>query len=163
MPMSEYVQSIRDRVGNDLLLLPGVTAVIRDGDQFLLARHAHSGLWSLIGGGVEPGEEPTDAVLREVLEETGAHIEITGIVGAYGGPPLEVQYPNGDRVSYVTTAYECRILSPATPDRDEILELGWFHRDAIGELPRREWIDRVLADVPHAKGEHHGLHPRPRS
>ena len=148
MPMSEYVQSIRNRIGTDLLLLPGVTAIIRDGERFLLARHAHSGLWSLIGGGVEPGEEPADAVVREVLEETGARVQITGILGAYGGPPLEVEYPNGDRVNYITTAYECRILSPATPDLDEILELGWFHRDAIPDLPRRVWIDRVLADVP---------------
>lgn len=147
MPMSEYVQSIRDRVGTDLLLLPGVSAVIRDGARFLLGRHAHSDLWSLIGGGVEPGEEPTDAVVREVLEETGARVEITGIVGSYGGPPLEVEYPNGDRVSYVTTAYECRLLSPAAPDLDEIVELGWFDREAIAGLPRREWIDRVIADV----------------
>ncbi|MDR6972259.1 GNAT family N-acetyltransferase [Leifsonia shinshuensis] len=147
MPMSEYVQSIRDRVGTDLLLLPAVTAVIRDGEQFLLARDA-SGLWSLIGGGVEPGEEPADAVVREIFEETGAHVQIIGIVGAYGGPPLAVEYPNGDRATYITTAYECRLLSPATPDLDEIVELGWFDRDAIPASARREWIDRVLADVP---------------
>jgi 8-oxo-dGTP diphosphatase len=148
MPMSEYVQSIRDRIGNDFLLLPGVTAVIRDGEQFLLARHAHSGLWSLIGGGVEPGEEPADAVAREVFEETGARVRITGIIGAYGGEPLKLEYPNGDRVGYVTTAYECQLLSPATPDLDEILELNWFARDAIATLPRRDWIDKVIADTP---------------
>lgn len=147
MPMSPYVQSIRDRIGNDLLLLPGVTAVIRDGERFLLARHAHSRLWSLIGGGIEPGEEPADALLREVLEETGAEVRITGIVGAYGGDPLRVEYPNGHRVGYVTVAYECELLTPAAPDMDEVLELGWFERDAIAELPRREWIDRVIADT----------------
>lgn len=99
--MSDYVASIRSRIGTDLLLLPGVTAVIRDDDRFLLARHRHSGLWSLIGGGVEPGEEPVAALLREVLEET-----------------------------------------------EELLELGWFPRDAIPSLPRRDWIDRVIADAP---------------
>ncbi|MCZ0709292.1 hypothetical protein OYT00_04700 [Microbacterium paraoxydans] len=36
---------------HDFLLLPGVTAVIRDGEQLLLARHAHSGAWSLLGAG----------------------------------------------------------------------------------------------------------------
>ena len=149
MPMSEYVQSLRDRVGTDLLLLPAVTAVIRDGEQFLLARDA-SGLWSLIGGGVEPGEEPADAVVREIFEETGARVEVTGIVGTYGGRPLEVEYPNGDRATYITTAYECRLLTTATPDLDEISELGWFDREAIPALARREWIDRVLADVPRA-------------
>ena len=146
--MSEYVESIRSRIGNDFLMLPGVTAVIRDGEQFLLARHAHSGLWSLIGGGVEPGEEPGDAVVREVLEETGGHIRLTGIIGAYGGEPMMVQYPNGDRVGYVTTAYQCELLSEAAPDREEILELGWFPRDQIKSLPRRAWIDRVIDDAP---------------
>ena len=147
MPRSEYIQSIRDRVGNDFLLLPGVSAVIRDGDRFLLARHAHSGLWSLIGGGIEPGEEPAEALRREVLEETGARVRVAGIIGAYGGEPLMVEYPNGDRVGYVTVAYDCELLSPAAPDMDELLELGWFERDAIAALPRRTWIDRVIADT----------------
>lgn len=151
MPRSDYVESIRARIGNDFLLLPGVTAVIRSGEEFLLARHAHSGLWSLIGGGIEPGEEPADAVAREVLEETGARVRITGIVGAYGGEPMMVEYPNGDRVGYVTTAYECELLSAATPDLVEIIELGWFSRDRISSLSRRKWIDRVIDDAPVAK------------
>ncbi|MGO4593609.1 NUDIX domain-containing protein [Leifsonia sp. 2TAF2] len=145
--MSEYVQSIRDRIGNDFLLLPGVTAVVRDGERFLLARHAHSGLWSLIGGGVEPGEELAAALAREVLEETGAEVRVGGIIGAYGGEPMMVEYPNGDRVGYVSIAYECDLLTPAAPDMDELLELGWFERDAIAGLPRRHWIDRVIGDA----------------
>lgn len=88
MPRSEYVQSIRDRIGGELLLLPGVTAVIRESERLVLARHADSGVWSLIGGAVEPGEEPLDAVVREVQEETGATPRVHGIVGAYGGRPL---------------------------------------------------------------------------
>jgi 8-oxo-dGTP pyrophosphatase MutT (NUDIX family) len=146
MPRSEYVASIRERIGNDLLLLPGVTAVIRDGDKILLARHAHSGLWSLIGGAVEPGEEPRDAVIREVHEETGARLLIDRVVGAYGGRPMMVEYPNGDKVAYVTTAYECHLLDTPHPDLEELLELGWFTRAAIFDLPRRDWIDRVIAD-----------------
>lgn len=148
MPMSEYVQSVRDRIGNDFLLLPGVTAVIRDGERFLLARHAISELWSLIGGGIEPGEEPADALVREVLEETGAEIRVTGIVGAYGGTQMMATYPNGDQVGYITIAYECELLSTARPDMDELTEVAWFERAAIAELPRRQWIDRVIADAP---------------
>lgn len=146
MPRSDYVASIRARIGSDLLLLPAVTAVIRDAERFLLARHSHSALWSLIGGAVEPGEEPFDAVVREVLEETGARVRVDGIVGAYGGAPLMVEYPNGDQVGYVTTAYECHLSDDPRPDHDELLELGWFDRDAVVELPRHRWIDRVVAD-----------------
>lgn len=148
MPASEYVASIRRRIGQDLLLLPAVTAVIRDGDRFLLARGERSGPWSLIGGAVEPGEDPRDAVAREAREETGARIHITGLIGAYGGESLMVEYPNGDRVGYVTTAFECELLDDATPDLEEIFELGWFSREQIQGLPRHDWIDRVIDDVP---------------
>ncbi|MDT0180985.1 NUDIX domain-containing protein [Microbacterium sp. ARD31] len=79
--MADYVASLRSRIGTDFLLLPGVTAVIRDGQNLLLARHRHSGLWSLIGG-VEPGEEPAESLAREVLEATGARVRIRGIVGS---------------------------------------------------------------------------------
>lgn len=147
MPMSAYVQSIRERIGHEFLLLPGVTAVIRDDEKFLLARHAHSGLWSLIGGGIEPGEEPAEALVREVLEETTAQIRITRITGAYGGEPMIAEYPNGDRVGYVTIAFECELHTPAAPDMEELVEFGWFNREEIAALERHEWIDRVIADV----------------
>ncbi|MEY9953365.1 NUDIX domain-containing protein [Leifsonia sp. EB34] len=147
MPMSEYVRSIRERIGNDLLLLPAVTAVIRDGERFLLARGVDSAEWSLIGGGVEPGEQPAEALAREVYEETGAALRITAIVGVYGGEPLMVDYPNGDRAGYVTTAYECHVVGHPEPDGQEIAELGWFGREEIAALPRQGWIDQVIADA----------------
>ncbi|MFK0402564.1 NUDIX domain-containing protein [Microbacterium sp. NPDC090225] len=145
--ISDYVRAMRERVGHDLLMLPGVTAVIRDGDRFLLARSGGSKVWSVIGGGVEPGEQPADAVAREVREELGSGIRIVGIVGAYGGEPLMVEYPNGDRVAYVTTAYACELLDPIAPDGEEIVEVGWFTASEIAGLDREPWIDRVLADA----------------
>jgi 8-oxo-dGTP diphosphatase len=37
--------------------------------------------WTLPGGGMEHGEDPYDTVLREVEEETGYLVEITGLLG----------------------------------------------------------------------------------
>ncbi|WP_417554385.1 NUDIX domain-containing protein [Microbacterium sp.] len=147
MPISEYVASIRSRIGHDLLMLPAVTAVIRDGERFLLARHADTGLWGTIGGSVEPGEQPADAVAREVLEETGARIRVARILGAYGGDDLVVTYPNGDRVAYVSTAYECELLYEPQPDQDELLELGWFTRDEMAELRLLPGVGMLLSGV----------------
>lgn len=149
-PLSPYVAAFRQRVGPDLLLLPAVTAVIRSGPRFLLARHRDSGLWSLIGGGIEPGEEPAEALIREVVEEVGVTPVVGGIVGAYGGEPLKAIHPNGDRVSYVTIAYECTL-----PDdrmhlhTDELTEVAWFEDRALSALPRQDWIDPIIEDCSH--------------
>jgi len=158
MPRSEYIASIRSRIGSDLLLLPGVTAVIREGDRFMLARSRDSELWSLIGGGVEPGEEPTESLIREVSEEMGTSVRVRRIVGAYGGPSMMVTYPNGDQVGYVTIAYDCELLTAARPDMEEVVELAWFSLEAIGSLPRQPWIDRVIQDAarPAAQGTRAG-------
>ncbi|MBD9734491.1 NUDIX hydrolase [Streptomyces sp. H28] len=57
--------------------------VVRDG-QLLLARSPVPGgpsEWVMPGGGMEHGEDPYDTVRREVEEETGYLIEVTGLLG----------------------------------------------------------------------------------
>jgi len=148
MPASEYVRSLRKQIGRSYLLLPGVTAVVQDGDRFLLARQRDSGRWSLIGGGVEPGEEPREALVREVREELGVGIDIVQIIGAYGGSALENVYPNGDRVGYVTVAYLCTPhASSFTLDDHEVLETRWVTLAELARLDHHEWIEQVLADA----------------
>lgn len=55
-----------------------VAAVVRRGDDVLLVRqqgpHDLAPCWALPGGRVEPGESPTQAIAREVLEETGLRV-----------------------------------------------------------------------------------------
>ncbi|NNC14039.1 NUDIX domain-containing protein [Planctomonas sp. JC2975] len=148
MPMSPYVRSLRNRIGHDLLLLPGVTAVIRNGDRFLLARQRDTGRWSLIGGGVEPGETPQEAVVREVHEEIGVRPVVRRIVGAYGGKPLVSTYPNGDQIAAVTVAFECVLPSnDFTLEAAELIETGWLTREQVNHAERHEWIDNVLDDA----------------
>jgi ADP-ribose pyrophosphatase YjhB (NUDIX family) len=45
------------------------------------ARSNTPGVWSLPGGGVEHGEDPAGAVVREVAEETGLAVRVTGVRG----------------------------------------------------------------------------------
>ncbi|HYJ76231.1 MAG TPA: NUDIX domain-containing protein [Kineosporiaceae bacterium] len=49
----------------------GAYALVPDAGRLLLTRYAGSGRWSLPGGGIDHGEQPLDAVHREVHEETG--------------------------------------------------------------------------------------------
>ena len=65
-----------------------VKAVIRDGDgkMLLLRRSAANrsfvGCWEWPGGKCEPGEPFDQALVREVREETGLTVEVTGLAGA---------------------------------------------------------------------------------
>jgi 8-oxo-dGTP pyrophosphatase MutT (NUDIX family) len=146
---SEYVSELRELIGSRLLLLPAVTAVIRDeGGRFLLARHVAGDRWGLVGGAIEPLETPRDALRREIAEELGVESTVGAVIDVYGGADLVTEYPNGDRVGYVTTAYFCVLAAPPMDlARDELSEVAWFPPDEIAGLRRFEWIDRVVADA----------------
>src|SRR5438128_211926 len=98
MPMSGYLEQLRKKVGHNLLLLPSAAVAILDREKgLLLCKHADKDIWVTPGGLIEPGEHPADAAVRETWEETGLTVEITGVLGVYGGPDLIVDYPNGDQ------------------------------------------------------------------
>src|SRR5262245_23671865 len=114
MPMSEYLRRIRARVGNDLLLLPGVCGLVYDDlGRILLVHENNDGAWAAPGGAIEPGESPCDAVAREVWEETGLRVEPVALRGVYGGDVLRTCYPNGDLVEYFAAMYECVVRGGA--------------------------------------------------
>lgn len=149
MPLSDYVRSVRERIGHDLLMLPAVSAVIRDElGRVLVARAAPEDPWSLIGGGVEPGEEPASAIAREIHEELGVAPSVGALIGSYGGEELVTTYPNGDVCAYVTTAYECRLGSnDLIVDAEELADARWFLPDELHELPLESFAARILADA----------------
>jgi ADP-ribose pyrophosphatase YjhB (NUDIX family) len=59
--------------------------LVRDGDRVLLTRlgrSMHKGLWTLPGGGLDFGERPVEAVVRELHEETGLDVRVDELLDA---------------------------------------------------------------------------------
>jgi 8-oxo-dGTP pyrophosphatase MutT (NUDIX family) len=135
MPTPEFVTDLRAHIGHDLLWLSTAAGVVLDDDgQVLLGRRADTGIWALPGGIIEPGEEPADAAVREIFEETGviAVPEALAAVTVCG----QVTYPNGDIVQYLEMLFRCRASGGSARVNDsESIEVSWHPLSAVDALP----------------------------
>jgi 8-oxo-dGTP pyrophosphatase MutT (NUDIX family) len=114
--------------------------------RLLLGRDSEMDRWSLPGGGVDPGEQPADAAVRECFEETGLLVRLEGLIGVFGGPEFLIHYPNGDVTYYTTAAFRGAIMGGAHAPMDgEFSELGYFSRsecDSLDMSPSSRIISR---------------------
>jgi 8-oxo-dGTP pyrophosphatase MutT (NUDIX family) len=152
MPISPYIKSLRDVVGQRLLLLPGVTAVVfDDAGRLLLGQRSDNGRWELIAGVMDPGEQPAETVVREVYEETAVHVVPERVTSVLTQPPNT--YPNGDRTEFVDITFRCRAVGgEARVNDDESLAVGWFSLADLPPIPeparqRIEWALLPGADT----------------
>lgn len=109
---------------------PTASAVARDGDTLLLARRAGDpgkGLWDLLGGFMDEGEDPLETLRRELREETGCDVEVGEFLGG-----LPDRY--GDDGIWTINFYWEATLVGEPQAADDVAELVWFPRD---ELPPR--------------------------
>jgi ADP-ribose pyrophosphatase YjhB (NUDIX family) len=76
---------------------------------------------------VEIGEAVAEAVVREVLEETGLSVRVDRLVGVYSDPAFQVvRYADGNVVHYVSLFFVCSILDGTLRTCAETLELRFF-------------------------------------
>ena len=116
-----------------MVIRPAVSAFILRREGVLLQKREDNGLWGLPGGGVEPGESVTEAIVREVREETGLEVEPVRLIGVYSSPAHHqiVTYPNGDVIHYVSSSFECRITGGEIACGPESLACEWFLPDRL--------------------------------
>src|ERR1044071_4277255 len=101
-------------------LVPGAQAYIADEQgRVLMQRRADSGNWSLPGGVMEIGETIGQAVIREVREETGLDVELTGIFGIYTEPAHVIAYADGEVRQEFVVAFVARAVGGRLRRSDE--------------------------------------------
>ena len=118
-------------------LLPAAYAVVRNGmGRVLLVRRTDDGYWELPGGRVEIGESASAAAVREVAEEAGVPITVTGLSGVYSDPCHVLAYPDEEQI-YQQFAVCFHAFTPARdarPDQDETSNAGWFDPEQTQQL-----------------------------
>jgi ADP-ribose pyrophosphatase YjhB (NUDIX family) len=130
MPIPDFIVELRRRIGHDLLWLPAVTAVVVRGGQVLLVKRADNGAWTPVTGIVEPGENPADCAVREVLEESGVHAAARRLAWVHVTDP--VVHVNGDHAQYLDHVFRMDwIAGEPFPADDESDEAGWFGLTAL--------------------------------
>lgn len=134
--MSDYYKKLREKVGNELIFMPSVAAIVRNKAGDILFQNKGNGeKWSLPAGAIEPGEAPAESVVREVWEETGLHVVPKKLLGVFGGKDFRYQYPNGHKVEYNVFLFECDVKGgDLNPIDSETVELRYFEAEQMPEL-----------------------------
>lgn len=111
-----------------------------DEGKVLLQKRADRKMWGFPGGVMELGESFTDAVKREVKEETGLTVEVGRLLGVYSA--YSDEFPNGDRAQPILLFFLCKAKSgELSVDDEETLELRYFGKDEMPQLVNRMHID----------------------
>lgn len=115
-------------------------AVIERRGKILLThwRRGHLHGWTLPGGGIESGEDPKDAVVREVLEETGLNAKVGRLLGVDSRVMVREEVPAGNDPELHTIRIVYRASVQDGPLQNEVDgssdEARWVSLKDVGSL-----------------------------
>lgn len=121
----------------------GVGGVVVRGDAVLLVQRAREpleGQWTIPGGAVEVGETLREAVVRELLEETGLQVRVLDLVDAF-----ERIIPDDAgriRYHYVLLDYLCERVSGDLCASSDVRDVAWVRAE---EFERYQLNDKGRA------------------
>lgn len=112
----------------------GAFAIIFDEHgRVLLCHRRDMDVWNLPGGGVESGELPTEAAVREALEETGLHVTVQRLVGVY------VKTDKNDLVF----AFTCQVVGGELALTDEADACRYFDLEHLPPNTSPKQVERI--------------------
>jgi ADP-ribose pyrophosphatase YjhB (NUDIX family) len=101
---------------------------------------------------VEMNDSLPGTAVREVKEETGLEVEITGLVGTYTDPRHIIAYSDGEVRRQFNVCFTARVIGGTLEISDESTELRFIAPADIGALPmhhtQRLRLEHFLANRP---------------
>ena len=124
------------------LMIAAASVIVEDG-KLLLVRDTH-GFWASVGGWVDEGESPDEAILRELREELGVEAEVTEVLH----PHLEWKAEQAtDGSGFLLFVYRLRLLSrDFTLLEAEITEARWVAPADWPGLPMLPYVRALLEE-----------------
>lgn len=130
-------------------LLPAAIGIVLNADQtqVLLVKRRDVPVWVLPGGGIEANEEPEEALIREIQEETGLLIRVMRKCA---------EYSSINRLAAFTAVFICHIQSGEMLLSNETTDIAFFPITKLPSSifpPHAHWLQEALS--------HHTLIQRP--
>ena len=146
-PVPSHYRDPRAPAPNRPLRVGALALVERDG-ALLLERRADDGTWGLIGGALENDESLSEAVRREVLEETGLETRSMELFGVFSDPSRIVAYADGNVYRVLALAFRVDVEDGSPIRSEESHELRFVPRDELRRLDltpaHRPIVERFL-------------------
>jgi len=125
-----------------------VRALIENENRVLLVKHQTSdgsGVWTVPGGRARIGEDPRDAVVREIREETTLEITVGDPIGVYSFTW------DGSSKGVVATIFECEIVHGTVdisnnPEDERIIDFDWIPPTQADSLPMLPELRGIITD-----------------
>jgi ADP-ribose pyrophosphatase YjhB (NUDIX family) len=127
--------------------------ITNENDQILLCHRCDYDLWNLPGGGVEVGESPTDALIREVKEETGLDIIPYKLTGVYSKPDK----------NELVLSFTCKVVGGELALNDEADQIKYFSLDQIPHNSSVKQIERLKDYMADKNTTHYKVQTGPSS
>lgn len=124
MARTDHYRSPDAPAANSIVV--AVTAFVRnEAGRLLLIRRTDNDLYAIPGGALELGETLTQTVQREVMEETGIAVKVTGLIGVYSDPDHVIEFTDGEVRQEFSICFRADPTGGDLRTSDESKEVLW--------------------------------------